>query len=747
MSDIDSGHLSNAISEDAIRKLAIKAASAANQADKHALDDFLANVGHMDAREKTLFFQILEDMRGHGFSESWQTIWQIDYERQPVDFVEWCEDPYYMGPEFDKNLYPTWKKELAYVLHPANGVVEWYVTGAIGGGKTYASLIAQLYKLYVASCLKDPQAYYGIASNTEMVFGLFNTVLANAMTINFNQAARFVKQSGYFRDHCPANIQRSKMLFPTKNIMMRMGSSELHALGSNLLSFMIDEVNFMAKPMEKEEEEHQAYQIYEHTARRLKSRYLDEGICPGLACIVSSRRDQSAFLEVLMKDNKDNPQCHVSDYAVWETKGRERYSPVEFRVAVGNRYQRSEMLDELEIPQVPGLRRADFKNSKVTSSKPVPAGMDWVAVPADFYYDFARDIEGALRDIAGVATFGEKPLIWRVASITECIDPNRIHPFTAEWCEVSMDDPASDLLHFVRWDQLVTVRQGAYETLFFPGEPRFAHVDFGLTKDCSGIAMGCAYDKYIITERDPATGQSRDTFRPKVWIDFMLQVKPVRGEQIDLEKIVDFLLNLRNYGFNLQRVTFDGFASEMAIQKVQKANLVPDRKRQAYRSGRFNEKMDIESMKISVDRDDVPYRMLRDALNCRAVKYYSYPIFEDEALALEHDIDAKGGRGHVDHPPGGSKDVADAVCGVNYSICTSKQGYPAEPVDGIMNSGEDANVERDMIKHIVSDYSQASRVEAIMPPPRKEAKPRKLYTGNKNKWMRDLARQFGRKRF
>jgi hypothetical protein len=726
-----------------LRRLALKAATAANQEDTPSLTNFLANVGGMDELERSLFFRILEEMRGHGFSDSWKSIWQIDYERQPIPFTEWCEDPYYMGPEFDKNLYPTWKKELAYVLHPANGVVEWYITGAIGGGKTYASLIAQLYKLYVASCLKDPQRYYGIASNTEMVFGLFNTVLANALTVNFNQAARFVNQSGYFRDHCPANIQRTKMIFPTKNIMMRMGSTELHALGSNLLSFMIDEVNFMAKPMEKEEEEHQAFQIYTATARRLKSRYLDEGLNPGLACIVSSRRDQSAFLEGLMKDNKNNPQVHISDYAVWETKGRHRYSPVEFRVAVGNRYQRSEMLNDLEIPQVAGIRQADFKNAKVIRTKPTPAGMDWVAVPADFYYDFLRDIEGALRDIAGVATFGEKPLIWRVESVTECIDPNRIHPFTSEWCELSMDDPLSDLVHHVRWDQLVTVRNGAYESLYFPGEPRFVHVDFGLTKDCSGIAVGCSYDKYVITERDPATGQTWDIFRPKVWIDMMLQIKPARGEQIDLEKIVDFILNLRNYGFNLQRVTFDGFASEMAIQKVQKANLVPDRKRQAYRSGRFNEKMDIESMKISVDRDDVPYRMLRDALNCRAVKYYSYPIWENEVLGLEHDVDGKGGRGKVDHPEGGSKDVADAVCGVNYSICTSKQGYPSDPVDGIMNSGEDPTIETTMIKDIVSDYAAASRIEAIMPPPKPEPKSRKLYTG-RNTWMKELSRQFGR---
>ncbi len=708
-----------------------------------AMRNLMVNLDSMEPQEKELFLKILEDMRTTGISEEWKAIWELDFDRQPVNFAEWVEDPYYMG-DLKKDLYDTWKRELSYVLHPANGIIEWFVTGAIGGGKTYASLIAQVYKMYVASCLRDPQEYYGIGSNTEIVFGLFNTVLANAMTINFNQACRFINQSGYFRDHCPANVLRGKIEMPTKNMMMRIGSSELHALGSNLLSFMIDEVNFMAKPVEKDDDQHQAHLIYHATVLRLKSRYLEMGDNPGLACVVSSRKDQSAFLEMLMEQNRNNPQVHVSDYAVWETKGRDRYSPVEFRVAVGNRYTRSEVLDEIEVPTVPGLKKPDFKNAKVVKSKPVPAGMDWVAVPADMYFDFQKDLEMALRDMAGVATFGERPLIWRGESVVECRDPNRMHPFEGEWLEASMDRPDADLLNHVKWDQLVHILQGSPTPLYFPGEPRFVHVDLALTKNSAGIAMGCSYDKYTITERDRKTGQSFDTFRPKVWIDFMLQIRPVRGQQIDIEKIVDFILNMRHYGFGLQKVTFDGYASEMAIQKIMKANAVPDRKRQAYRSGRFNDKLEIETLKLSVDRDDTPYKMLRDALNCRAITYYEYPIFEDEVLKLEHDEDAKGGKGKVDHPPGGSKDVADAVCGVNYGIATSKQGYASDPVDGILRGVGEETIEDQMIHDITGDYVHQGRIEGIFPMPKQEPKSRKIYTGRRD-WTKQLE-GFGRTR-
>ncbi len=751
--DLDSSQLSNPLNEGEIRRLGGLVADAAAHNDSTRMEEFMRQTALMSDKEKALLVTVLEEMRGTDWSESWESIWQVDFDRKPVSFTEWLEDPYFMG-ELNNELFDTWKRELSYVCHPSNGITEWYVTGAIGGGKTYASLVGQLYRgPYYLSCLRNPQKYFGIASNTQMVFGLFNAILDNAARVNFSLMASFVKNSHYFRDHCPAYVLAREINWPTKNIQLRLGSTEMHALGSNLFGLAIDEVNFMQKPQEKEEVDFQAHKLYNAAKSRVLSRFQRHGTSPGLFGVISSKAGQSAFLEKLIEDNRHNPNVHVSDYAAWETKGRHTFSPVEFRVVVGDRGRQTELLDEIDAGGSPNA--FDWK---VVNSRPVPAGCKYVNVPADFYFRFTRDPEGALRDDAGVATFGVSSLILRRESIIECRDrrvhpdgtPIRSHPFIRKYETLSLKEPnANYLTEQVRWTDLRKIIRGAPVPNYFPGEARFVHVDIATgtrdpnskrKTDSLGIAMGCAFDKYILTDRDKETGQLFEFFRPKVWIDFMLQIRPEQGEQIDIGKVQTFVLNLKNYGFHLQRVTADGFQSAYFLQEIEKSNLLPARTRQ---QGQKWDEMKLETRVISVDKTDEPYKMLRDCMNQNAISYYHYPIFETEVQDLEHDPDAKGGKGNVDHPPTGSKDVADAVAGVCYSITTARQGYDQEPIDGILKSNAEDTIETDMIASLVAG-PKAKRIVSIQPPPRQENKHRHLRT-RRGDWTAELE-NFGRHR-
>ena len=755
MTELDSSQLSNPLNEGELRRLGGLVATAASHDDTRAMDEFMKQTALMSEAEKALLIQILEEMRGTNWSESWESVWQVDFERKPVPFEEWLQNPYYMG-DLNDNLFPLWKKELAYICHPSNGINEWYVTGSIGGGKTYASLVGQIYRgPYHLSCLRNPQKYYGIATSTMMVFGLFNAILDNASRVNFSLVASFVKNSHYFRDHCPAQVLAREINWPTKNFQMRLGSTEMHALGSNLFGLAIDEVNFMQKPQEKEETDFQAQKLYNAAKSRVLSRFQRHGQTPGLFGVISSKAGQTAFLENLIEDNRHNPNVHVTDVATWETKGRDTYSPVEFRVVVGDRTRQTEILDEIDACGSPNA--FDWR---VVKSKPVPAGCKYVNVPADYYFRFTRDPEGALRDDAGIATFGKSSLILRRESIPECRDqrvgpdgqPLRTHPFVREWEHLRLKDPnANYLAEQVKWSELRKIIRGTPTPLYFPGEPRFVHVDIAIGQDPStkhrkktdslGIAMGCAFDKYILTDRDPQTGQLFEFFRPKVWIDFMLQIRPIPGEQIDIGKVQTFVLNLKNYGFHLQRVTADGFQSAYFLQEIEKSNLLPSR-RKALQGQKWDE-IKLETRVISVDKTDEPYKMLRDCLNQNAISYYHYPIFETELQELEHDPDAKGTKPKVDHPPGGSKDVSDAVAGVCYSITTAKQGYDQEPLDGILKSDAEVTVETDMIASLVSG-PKAKRIVSIQPPPKQESKHRHLKT-RRGDWRAELE-QFGRHR-
>lgn len=709
---------------------------------KEALDETLAEYGN-DEEAKIFLRVMLEPELNRYPGEMRDSLVHLDFVENPKSFSEWLSDEYFSG-DLKYELWPSWQQELSHVCTVSNRVTEWYVTGCIGGGKTFASLVAQLYRgPYICSCLRCPQLYFGIAKDSEIVFGLFNALKDNAARVDFSQLARFVRASRWFSTKCPAIITQSDCIiqWPSKNLMLKIGSNEMHALGANLFSYLIDEVNFMRTPECREANEHQAYKIYHHTVRRMKSRFQQYGICPGLACVVSSRASASSFLEDLMRKNKDVPGTYVTDYSQWEAKPRKTFSEHIFRVAVGNKYRKSEVLDTVITGGSP-----DTKLWRVdpTIAKESPPGQNMIYVPVDFYHDFLRDIDGSLRDIAGVPTLAVSPLIQRTESVWECIDPKRKHPFMKEEHTLSLDDSEASLINFMNWRELGKIVMGVWQPLHFPGLPRFAHVDLGLTGDCAAFAVGCCYDSYILTKTDLITGQPTEDFMPKVWVDFMLRIRPVHGEQIDLGKITTFLINLRNYGFWLQRVTFDGFASHMAIQTILKANILPTRTTMKKKAG--DELVKTDSYVVSVDRDDKPYTNLRDMLFQGAVSFYHYQPFIDEVLALEHSVKKTDGgviKGKVDHSPKGSKDISDAVAGMCWGITTSRAFTPATPVKEGVGDLPDKNIERQLADDLMSGVvgTHDAKIRALIPPPQ-STPPARSYRGRKivtkKDWMQDV---------
>jgi hypothetical protein len=696
------------------------------------------------------FRWLLDDyVRTGGFSVL-EALIPIDHEEKLLSFEEWVHSEYHSGV-IGSELFDLWKREIKLVVSPRHPIIEWGITGCIGGGKSYAAVVAMLYKgPYFCSCLRWPQSYLGLAQDTTIIFSMFNAILKNAQHVGFKYMADFVRGSKWFTNHCQAKISLAsgRIDWTTKNLSLQIGSSEVHALGGNVLSYMIDEANFMKTPEGRSAQETQAYKIYNHATRRMKSRFLKMGVNPGFACIVSSRLSETSFLEDLIRDNKDNPTFHVTDLALWDAWGYGNYCSHHFRVAVGNKYRHSEVLDEVDTH---GSANTKDWTIKEGTSKDVPKGMKITRIPADLYFECLKDIDGCLREAAGIATFGSSPLICRTESVWECIDASRKHPFTVQEATLSLDDPDSSLVSITQWKDLCHIVKGEWIPKYHPGVPRIVHVDLGLTGDAAAISMGCSYDVYSKSEFNPTTGQIQSEWCPKVWVDFMLRIVPVRGQQIDLGKIVTYIVNLRNYGFNLQRVTFDGFASEMAIQSVLKANLTPPRSSLKQRKS-ADEVVRVESYVVSVDKDDKPYRMLRDMLFHGDVSYYNYPPFVNEVLALEHDVSKTAGgviKGKVDHPPKGTKDVADAVAGMVWGIATSKVSMPSGPVKESVGDPPRSDIESQLTSDIVRDYGpDVHRIAALVPtpiptPPPRTARSHKIQTRS---WHDDIGSGFGKHR-
>jgi len=199
------------------------------------------------------------------------------------------------------------------------------------------------------------------------------------------------------------------------------------------------------------------------------------------------------------------------------------------------------------------------------------------------------------------------------------------------------DDPIDRLGRFKEWFKPLT---------YFPSH--CIHVDLALSGDACGLSMG------------HFNGLTKEG-GVKVYIDLMMRLTGTKENKIDISKVREYIYALTQLGFKIALVTYDGFQSADSIQILTK---------KGYR---------VEL--LSVDRTIGPYTDLKEAINTDRLDYYYVPsgipekpsaseVFVKEAMRLE-EIEGK----KVDHPPKGSKDVADSVAGVVHNIVKNHQSF------------------------------------------------------------------------
>lgn len=586
----------------------------------------------LTSHERTLVLGWLADSLAEGKADTLihDVLWEIDFHQKPPSIQEFIHDDYYLG-RVASELQPKWKEDLGQVFAPGSEIFEWVLTGAIGVGKTTLACIAQAYKLCVLSCLRDPAQYYGLLRDSLIIFGIYSITKKQVGDSGFFKLRGFFDSSPYFRAKYPRrrNID-SKVVFQRQNVQVVPGSQEMHALGLDMFAFMMDEVNFMRTKENKDTGKMvgQAYSIYNAVHARLMSRFMRPGgTLPGMMILMSSRNAQTSFLEEHLK--KIDPRfSFVSDYALWDVKPKHLYTKPRFKVEVGDRTSRSRVLVKDEVPR---------------------KGARLIEVPGEFKKRFDEDVDQALRDLAGVATFNLSPLIRDRASVMDSVHPEMRHPFTRN--VVSVDYQQEERIdNFFTIDTICQVKASTYVPKINPSAPRFVHVDIALSEDCLGLAMGHAAGT-VRNERTNEDGTVSEIPNPFIVMDLMLRISPPPGSEIDLGKVRSFLVYLSKL-FNIARITFDRFQSADSIQIMTK--------------------LGFECGHQSVDKDDEAYLTLRGAMFDRRLLCYEYEPFIDEVLDLERDAKER----KVDHPVKsskggrGSKDVADAVAGVVW-LCTN----------------------------------------------------------------------------
>lgn len=353
-------------------------------------------------------------------------------------------------------------------------------------------------------------------------------------------------------------------------------------------------------------------QLISQIDARMKSRFMRERAfgtyLPTLNIIASSKNSEQSFLEDYIETKKKNESktTLIVDEPQWVVDSR-KDSPEKFYVAIGNRFLANELL-----PLNPPKDLIDEYRAK---------GYTMLAVPIGYRENFEDNIDGALTDIAGIATAASLKYISGVRW-NEIKTARYENPFTKEIIEVGT--AKDDNLQYYNFFDLSKVSDE------MRAKPLYVHLDMSRKGDKTGIA-----GVYVLGKKPKVEGEdsSREMFYR---VAFNVSVKAPKGYEISFDKNRIFIRWLREQGFNLASISSDTFQAAQIQQQL------------------ISDGFDVKT--ISVDRLDpqtkqcLPYAYLKSAIYDRRLEVYKDCDFlTEEVLGLERESD-----GHINHPDNGA---------------------------------------------------------------------------------------------
>ncbi len=621
-----------------------------------------AEMDQMSPAEREMAEQILAELE-EGESPLFEAMNSAQYEDAPVPVETFLTDPYFCGAA-GKMLYPQLQEDLVELFE--GDYNEAVITGSIGFGKSTFSEFGLLRMVYEFGQLKDPQGTLGLMPGSPIVLGVISVNLKQAQRGIFGGMIEKMARSTFFQSRFQAKVKDEEMIFP-KNIRVIVGSPGSDAMiGMNVVGGVVDESNFMDRsqsPATKAAHARQGYAsnantLYRSIVRRMKSRYMRGGKMPGVLMLVSSKGTVGSFTEQRIKVAKSDPRIFVREYATWDVKPPGEFTGKRFAVLVGDELINSRILKPGEVERTRAVIKGDGRTARV------------ILVPEEYREDFDGDLEGSLRDIAGVATMAIRPFISRRETIPVALSPKRQHPFTVEtWV---CGEPGE-----FRWDLLcrkvVTKLKGgfteqAWQPLSSPTAVRHVHLDLsGGKQDALGFAMG-----HIVRWRDMARKRPDGTeymeLAPEICVDVVLQIVAPPGGEIMLSSVRALVYDLQQHGFQVSLATTDRW--------------------QYFETHQQFEKRGIKAELLSLDTSSKGYDHFKAALYEGRLLGYEYAPLKREIIDLEQDPATQ----KVDHPvvgadgKRGSKDCADAVAGV---VCSLVEHAPERPMGMLPPSPRD----------------------------------------------------------
>ena len=554
------------------------------------------------------------------FQERAELIYEIEkdnYETQPVDIMTFVNDEYYLGGTYGGKLFEIWQETLKeiYPIPYFSPYYEVVLSASIGAGKTSCSTIGMLYDIHKLLCLKNPQEYYNLTSNTTIAFALFSATLSLASDVNWTSLQDAMRVSPYFMakvtDKKALDAKGKTTLIPlAKKIGIQIGSKFTHTIGKAVFGALLDEASFQNNTAAG----NQAQNTYAALLSRSESRFSNPdgvNLLPGHLWLASSPSKSTEFLDGRIQAASSNKAILVKkDIALWHAKKHLMTDDV-FYVFAGDSENKAEIVDDIN----------SFPPEKRHLIHPVPT---------IFRHSFEEDLILNIMDKLGISTTSPDNLFNNTTPIKSAMAYE--NPFDV--------DVITDL-SFAGSDQIMShMDKDYFRNIRYPEYNRFIMLDAGLKEDIFGIsAVYCKPYKDTISDEETAF-----EFDNRLYFnDFTIGIKAKKGEKINFSKIenfISYLLKVMKYP--IAQISADSFQSENTLQKF--------------------ELMGLNTSNISVVKTLLPYRNLRNKVLEGKMFLVRSPKLMQELSELKL-VAGKSGKLMYDHPSTGSKDLSDTVAG------------------------------------------------------------------------------------
>ena len=380
--------------------------------------------------------------------------------------------------------------------------------------------------------------------------------------------------------------------------------------------------------------------LYDTANARISGTFRLNGEVYGKIITASSKNTDCDFLSdyIEQQQRAGNTHLYIVDEPQWKILPKSMFSDKVFHFTVGDRYKRGFVIPE-ENDDEEHRREYEAQGYKIMEA------------PAELRTNFLADYDIALRDIAGISVVGAMGFITQ-ESVSPCIAQDRPNPFFEDILTIGDKDDyqISDFFHIECVPNELKNQQINI------------HIDLGETQNRTGISAFCVSGSKIVE-----TIEGKKASLPFLKQVFAVAIEAPRGGRQSFQKVVNFLLYLRQNHFNVGTISTDQFQSDFMREILNQQGFT--------------------TTKISVGME--AYIGMKNLLIDQRIELVKCQLQEDELIKTQRE------NNKITHPVdegGGHGDLADASCGASFTLITEQVTArpPARSVANIaaaVNSG------------------------------------------------------------